>query len=132
MKKTILIILMILTSVSLSYAYSGLIIDATSSPSPQPIYFTGGSSTGTPLNNDVLSDDINHILEKGIICYTGSIDAAKRSGFVGKDPFIVRVNSRFDEKEITNIIIPTDDAKEIIKISRRPGYLGNLKIAIIL
>src|SRR4030042_4437642 len=116
MKKFALMIILVLINFSMASAYTGLIIDATTSPMPQEAVICP-SNRYNLLGNGTLSNDVNIVIEKGLICYTRSIDDAKSCGFVGDDPLIVRANSRFDDAVVTNILIPTEGAEEIIKIS---------------
>jgi len=131
MRKFTLTTLLILISFSMASAYTGLIIDTTTSPMPQEAVICPSNKCDL-LGNGTLSNDVNIVIEKGLICYTKSIDDARSCGFVGDDPLIVRANSRFDDAVVTNILIPTEGAEKIIKISTDPAYLGNLKIAIVL
>ena len=132
MKKSLFMFILILFYAGASFCYSGLIIDTTNSSDTAKLGHTVMDHPKTLLNKITISEDINKIIDKGLICYTGSVDAAKRSGFVGKDPLIVRAVYRFDDKKLTDIIILPEEAEEILNVADNAGYLGNLKIAIIL
>lgn len=125
-----LIILLILAGSC--FSYSGIIIDASATLVPQMVRLSACERSKPELSNKHYSSEVSLVIDNGLICFTDSVDKARESGFVGSDPLVIRIVSRIDNDIASDIIIPSEAAAEIVKISSNPSYLGMLKTAIVL
>lgn len=115
-----------------AFSYTGIIIDASSTIAPQVVRLSACDKSKPVISNKQYSSEVNIIIDNGLVCFTDSVDKAKESGFVGSDPLVIQVVSRIDSDQASDIIIPSEAAAKIEKISSNPSYLGKLKTAIVL
>ena len=122
----------ILILAGICYPYTGIIIDASATLAPQVVRLSACDMSKPLVSSKQYSCEVNVIIDNGLICFTDSVDKAKESGFVGNDPLVIHVVSRIDSDTASDIIIPSEAAAKIVKISSNPTYLGKLKTAIVL
>lgn len=132
MRTSALTLIIILILAGSCFSYSGVIIDASATIAPQIVRLSDCEKIKPALSNKHYCSEVSLIIDSGLICFTDSVDKARESGFVGSDPLVIRIVSRIDDDVASDIIIPSEAAAEIVKISSSPSYLGKLKTAIVL